>query len=198
MNKVHAIILAAGLSRRMGAPKMLLPWKNSTVLGQVITVLQRCDLAGLHIITGGSKNLVETEAEKFKVACVFNPKFENGEMIDSIKVGLDTLPKEAEAVLIALGDQPQIQSDTVDIILGAYLSGRFPIILPSYQMRRGHPWLIQRNYWRDILRIQPPGTMRDFFTLHEKVIHYETVNNASILMDLDTPSDYQNQKPVEV
>lgn len=197
MNKVHAIILAAGLSRRMGAPKMLLPWKKSPVLGQVITTLQSCDLAGLYIVTGGSHNLVEAEAAKYKVACVFNPKFENGEMIDSVKAGLDALPKDAEAVMIALGDQPQIQTDTVASLLAAYQRGFFPIIIPSFQMRRGHPWLIQRKYWRAIHRIQPPGTMRDFFAHHEKLIHYETVKNASILMDLDTPTDYQNQKPVE-
>ena len=78
---ITALILAAGQSKRMGRPKMLLPWGETTVLGQVIETIQRAGIADILLITGGAREEVDVIAEKYGTQTVFNEDFANGEML---------------------------------------------------------------------------------------------------------------------
>jgi molybdenum cofactor cytidylyltransferase len=69
------------------------------------------------------------------------------------------------------------------------------IIVPSYKMRRGHPWIIERSMWQAVLELQPRDSLRTFLSQRRDMIDYLAVDTESILLDLDTPLDYQNQKP---
>ncbi len=192
---VAAIILAAGLSRRMGRPKMLLPWAGKTVIETVATTLLSLELAPLVVVTGGGRAGLEALLAPYPLKCIFNPAYENGEMVDSIQAGLQALPAEAASVLVALGDQPQMEAATVTALLEDYQRSHSLLTLPSYRMRRGHPWLIGRASWAEILALRPPLTMRDFFRAHAQEIRYVSVETPSILADLDTPEDYEAQRP---
>jgi molybdenum cofactor cytidylyltransferase len=191
--EISAIILAAGKSSRMGGQKMLLPWGSRSVLGQVIWTIRT---AGINDV-GGSRETVEEEAQHWGGRSVFNPNFADGEMLSSIQTGLLQLPESSQACLIALGDNPQIELNLVQSLLDGFVDIKEPpqILVPSYQMRRGHPWLIHRNLWNEILSIHPPGTMRDFFRKSANKINYLVTDSSSILKDLDTPEDYNHEKP---
>jgi CTP:molybdopterin cytidylyltransferase MocA len=62
-------------------------------------------------------------------------------------------------------------------------------------MKRGHPWLVTRSLWKEILELRPPSTLRDFLNKYSDAIHYVTVDTPSILADLDTPEDYRKSHP---
>jgi molybdenum cofactor cytidylyltransferase len=192
---ICAVILAAGISRRMGRPKMLLEWGEKTVLGQVISVLEECGLDEILIVTGGAHQAVERLVEGKHVRTVFNPQFQENEMLESLKVGLRNLPEQTQAALIVLGDQPQIEAQVVEIILQAYRQKDSVLIVPSYRMKRGHPWLVDRSLWDEILEIEEPHNLRDFLDLHHQQIEYLVVETDTILRDLDTPADYAREKP---
>jgi CTP:molybdopterin cytidylyltransferase MocA len=64
-------------------------------------------------------------------------------------------------------------------------------------MRRGHPWLVARPLWADLLALQPPETTRAFLNSHTAAIAYVDASNDSILRDLDTPEDYIRERPLE-
>jgi molybdenum cofactor cytidylyltransferase len=188
---IAAIVLAAGLSRRMGVPKMVLPWKNTTVIGQVVDVLAEAGIDEIVVVTGGAHEQVEAVLKGSPVELVFNPRYAEDEMAFSVQVGLSALPDKVEATLVALGDQPQIECTVVQAILAAYRQSRAAVIVPSYKMRRGHPWLIVRSLWPDV-QILPPGqTLRDYLNAQAEKINYLQVDSPSILQDLDTPEDYQ-------
>jgi molybdenum cofactor cytidylyltransferase len=187
---IGAVVLAAGLSRRMGRPKMTLPWRDTTVIGRVVSVLLDANLDEVLVVTGGARNDVENALVGVPVNIIFNPDFGNGEMMQSLRVGLSALHKEINAVLVVLGDQPQIELDVVKSILSAYKKGHHAIIVPSYQLRRGHPWLINRAMWNVLFDENEISTMRQFLNQSSKQIHYLDVSTASILQDLDTPEDY--------
>lgn len=193
-NKVTAIILAAGQSRRMGQPKMLLPWGKTTVLGKVIETLQTAGMEDLLVVTGGSRERVEAIIHE-SVRVVFNAEYESLEMISSIQCGLRATKPEAQAALICLGDQPQVQAGIVQVILQEYENTGASLIVPSYQMKRGHPWLVARNWWDEILEMKPPESPRDFLNRHAKEIKYINVDTPSVLADLDTPEDYLKSRP---
>lgn len=189
-----AIILAAGQSKRMGEPKMLLPWGKSTVLQTIVATLQAAGLSDILVVTGGAREQVESLVGK-SAQTIFNENYANEEMLASIKVGLKAKMREAGAALICLGDQPQIQERSARAILDAWHQHRAGIIIPSYEKRRGHPWLIARKYWEEIIALPADQSMRDFFNRHKEEIFYINVDAPTILQDLDTPDDYLQFKP---
>ena len=191
---ITALILAAGQSKRMGQPKMLLPWGEKTVLEQVISTFKAADVDEIIVITGGDRTQVEALVSG-SVQIVFNPDFTKGEMLSSVQAGLAGIKPRTEAVLIGLGDQPQVQERSVRLVIDAYHESEASIVVPSFQMRRGHPWLVTRQYWDEILRMRSPESLRDFLNQHGDKIYYVEIDNNSILQDLDTPEDYLKSKP---
>lgn len=195
LDDISAIILAAGKSSRMGTPKMLLPWGDRSVLGQVIFTLQSAGIQDIRVVMGSHPTLVEDEARRWGAQTILNPDYERGEMLSSIQAGIRGIMGTAKACLLALGDNPQMEAAVVrgllDLAVNLPAEGAPGILMPSYRMRRGHPWYIQQTYWPEILALHPPDTMRDFFNKVKDQISYLICECPSILKDLDTPQDYQ-------
>jgi molybdenum cofactor cytidylyltransferase len=95
---------------------------------------------------------------------------------------------------MVLGDQPQIEARVIYDVLSAYAESNAPIVAPSYQMRRGHPILIDRRYWNDLLNLPRNGSPRDVINEHKEAIHYVNVDTDSVLRDVDTPQDYAHER----
>jgi len=187
-----AVVLAAGLSRRMGRFKLTLPWGGPegarTVIGQVAATLAAAGLGEVVVVTGHRAAEVEAALAGTAARCVFNPDYATGEMLTSIQVGLRALAGRA-AALLCLGDQPQMAADTVQAVLAAgQAAGWQKIIIPSFQMRAGHPILLPAWLWGEILACR--STLRDVLAAHRPQTSYLTVETATILADLDTPEDY--------
>jgi molybdenum cofactor cytidylyltransferase len=192
---ISAIVLAAGLSTRMGTQKMLLPWGQTTVIEKVLSSTTEAGLSNIYVVTGSSRAVLMKLLQGRNLNFIFNKDFANGEMLTSIQVGLKALSSEVEAVLIVLGDQPQIEARVVKEIITRFQASHHPIIVPSYKMHRGHPWLIEKTFWKDVLALKPPLTLRDFLNSHHKIIDYVNINTSSILEDLDTQEDYSQFTP---
>lgn len=190
---ITAIILAAGESKRMGQPKMLMPWGKSTVLQTVISTVQAAGVNDILVVTGGARQQVEMLIGK-TVQTAFNSGYETGEMLSSIQAGLAEKMREASAALICLGDQPQVEERSVRYICNAFLTSKSQIVVPSYQNQRGHPWLVARPLWNELLAMKAPKTPRDFLKKNARKIHYINVDTPSVLADLDTPEDYLKHK----
>ena len=199
---ISALILAAGQAKRMGQPKMLLPWGETTVLGQVIETVQRAGVNDILVVTGGAREQVEEIVAGYGGRVVHNENFKDGEMLSSLQIGLRVLrgfavsdSSSAEAALIILGDQPQVEERCVRAVASRFIEMRARLVVPSYRMRRGHPWLIARQLWEEILQMNPHQTPRDFLNRHASEIEYVNVDTPSILSDLDTLEDYLKSRP---
>jgi len=192
---ISAIVLAAGQSKRMGRPKMVLPWGDTTVINQVVSTLIQAKLTEIIVITGGNHEEIEGELSGQPVNCVYNADFDQGEMLSSVQLGLKSLNAESEAALIVLGDQPQIEAHVVDAILHTYKFKHEKIIIPSYMMHRGHPWLLDRALWQGVIDLSQPDSLRDFLNQNAEFIYYLVVDTVSVMHDIDTPTDYEQFKP---
>lgn len=192
---ISAVVLAAGMSRRMGEPKMTLRWSKTTVIGQVVNVLLSSGLQDIVVVTGGARQQVELALQDLPVRCQFNPSYREDEMIHSLQIGLPLLADEVQAAMIVLGDQPEIEVQVVKTIIKAFVETRAQLVVPSYQMRRGHPWLVARLLWPEIMKLSPPATLRNLVNNYTEFIHYVEIDNGTILSDIDTPEDYKRQKP---
>jgi len=69
-------------------------------------------------------------------------------------------------------------------------------VAPSYRMRRGHPWIIDRCLWDEVLALKPPETLRDVLNRSADRIEYLAVESDSVLKDLDTRADYEQDRPI--
>lgn len=192
---ISAIILAAGQSKRMGQPKLLLPWGKLTVIEQVITTFLQAGIENIFVVIGGAGEQVMEVIESYPVQKIYNNDYAIGEMLSSLQLGLRALPERVQATLVGLGDQPQVQEATVRLVCEAYRDSKPQLVVPSFQMRRGHPWLVARPLWDELLALQAPESPREFLNRHAKEIHYVESGTPSILADLDTPEDYQQARP---
>ncbi|MCC6148468.1 MAG: nucleotidyltransferase family protein [Anaerolineaceae bacterium] len=192
---IGAVVLAAGMSTRMGRSKLSMPWGKSSVIGKVIDTLVAASVEPILVVVGGHREIVIKLLAGTPVVIVDNPNFKNGEMLESLQVGLRSLPEDIAASLMVLGDQPQILESTVRDIMSSFQQDKPRLIVPSYQRKRGHPWLIPKNLWEEILNFKPPLTLRDFLNNNTEKIEYLNVSSDSVLQDLDTPEDYQKFRP---
>ena len=192
---ISAVILAAGASRRMGQSKMLLPWGDTFVIQKVVTTLLNSGVYKPIIVTGRSSEDIRKIVRSDQVLFAHNPNYETTEMLQSLQIGLHCLPGNAAAFLIVLGDQPQIDSLIIHQIVAEFKTKRPSIIIPSYKFRRGHPWLVSKEWLPELLTMSDTATLRDFLNTHKDAISYLNVDDSSVLMDLDTPDDYVRHKP---
>jgi molybdenum cofactor cytidylyltransferase len=175
---------------------MVLPWGRTTVIGQIVSVFAESGIEIITAVTGGASSQVEAALQGTNARVVFNPKHADGNMLTSLRCGLQIQPAEAEAVFIALGDQPFIEAAVVRKLMQEYIEQPALILVPSYQMKRGHPWLVRRDLWQEILSLPEEATMRDFLSSHSEDIRYVIVDTSSVIADMDTPEDYERVKPV--
>jgi molybdenum cofactor cytidylyltransferase len=196
MPPVAAVVLAAGLSQRMGVPKLVLPWGQRTVIGQVVAVLQEAGLGEIIVVTGGAESLVRKALQDQAVQFIHNAAYASGEMLTSVQTGIAAaMRKPTEAAMITLGDQPQIQGEVVRALLHCWQARPGGILIPSYKNRRGHPWLLRRSLWQEVLALKAGETLRDFLKVNAQEIDHLPVESDSILQDLDTPEAYERHKP---
>ncbi len=186
------MVLAAGLSTRMGRPKALLPFGGRTIIEHILGVLEHSSVGEILVITGHERDAIERLSNKFHARAVFNPHYAAGEMLSSIQAGLNSISAHADAALIVLGDQPLLEHSIVEQIVAAYYEGRGKIVIPSYQKRRGHPVLIDRAHWGAILSLGEQQSLRDYLRgLDTTAIYHLDVDTPNVLNDMDTPADYE-------
>jgi molybdenum cofactor cytidylyltransferase len=188
---ITAIVLAAGDSKRMGQPKMLMPWGKSTVLQTVISTIRSAGITDILVVTGGARRQVEALVGT-TAQTIYNENYPEGEMLSSIQTALIAkMDDEADAALICLGDQPQVTEGSVRQVCDTFRVSNSPIVVPSYQMHRGHPWLLARPLWAELIALKWPLTSRDFLNGNATQIKYVEMDTPSIIEDLDTPQDYE-------
>lgn len=185
------VILAAGKSSRMGQPKLNLPWKNTTVLGAVVNTLEKGGLNHIFIVINPLRKPEDPGFSRgIEVTWVENADAETEDMLVSIQTGIRALPKEAEFVFICLGDQPTIQASVIAELKRAAIQQKSTVLFPSFRMHRGHPWLVGREHWPEILEMDRGDTIRTFIKRHAEDIFYVNFDSDPPA-DMDTPEEYQ-------
>jgi molybdenum cofactor cytidylyltransferase len=143
------------------------------------------------VVTGHQREAIEAALAGCAVRCVFNPAYASGEMLSSIQAGLAAALPESAGALLALADQPQMQVAVARQVLDAFDdSGGQALVVPSHAMRRGHPILLPRRLWPEVLALPAGATLRSVIQRHAAAIRYIAVDTASVLADLDTPEQY--------
>jgi molybdenum cofactor cytidylyltransferase len=190
---VSALLLAAGESRRMGKFKQLLPFKGKTFVECCVDNLLASGAGEVLIVTGHRETDVRSAVAGRAVAgravrFVHNPDYPLG-MSSSIKCGLQALSPTAEALMIALVDQPQIGPSIINQVVEAFLKTRAPIVIPRFAGRGGHPVLLDLSLKDEILAMDPATGLKQVVHAHAGEVLHVDVASRAILIDFDYPED---------
>lgn len=190
---IHALILAAGESRRMGTSKLLLPFGETTIIETVLDHVLETTVESVWVVLGSNSREIEMRIRHLPIRTVFNRRFKAG-MLSSIQAGFRALPEETRAALIVLGDQPRIPSAVIKQIIQAYKKSGKGIVLPIYEERRGHPLLIDTKYRKAIDALNPEIGLRQLIRDYPDDLLKVPTNIPAILADIDTPADYKKER----
>jgi molybdenum cofactor cytidylyltransferase len=188
--RVTAIVLAAGESRRMGTLKPLLPYGSGTVIQAVVRSLRASPAGRVLVVVGHRGEEIAESLAGTGADVVRNPRYPEG-MLSSVQAGAAAAPPETEWLVLALGDQPWVRSQTVELLLREATEHGAGIVVPSYGGRRGHPLVLSARYRHEIGELPPETGLRELLRRHPDEIRHVVLPDETVLEDMDTPDDYR-------
>jgi molybdenum cofactor cytidylyltransferase len=189
---LSAILLAAGESKRMGEPKQLMPLGSSTLVGQAIDNLLNASVDETIVVVGHkAKEITKAIATK-PVKIMLNPNYRQG-MSTSIIAGLILVDPKSQAVMLALGDQPLVASQTINQLIEAFNNQNKGIAVPTHQGKRGHPIIFAIRYKPELMELEGDIGGREILQRHPEDILEVAVDSESVITDINTQEDYQSQ-----
>lgn len=189
---IWAVILAAGESRRMGMPKLLLPFGKTTIIENVVESVTSSKVSQTLVVLGPCSPDIREKIRRYPVITTFNPRYREG-MLSSVLQGMAVLPDSCEAVIVALADQPAVETAVIDSLIEAFRTENKGIIVPVYRKKRGHPFLIDIKYRQEMKQLNPKVGLRELLRRHADDVFEVRVLSPAILRDIDTVEDYDRE-----
>ncbi len=186
--QVTAILLAAGSAKRMGRLKQLLPLGGWTVIEHCIGAIVAAGVSDIVVVLGPDAAEITPVIHAYPVATAFNMEQESG-MVGSARAGLHAASPSSGGILICLVDHPLVMPETMASLISLHRRCPDSIIVPSCDGRRGHPTLFPRETAQEIYGAV---SLRDVIEKHSGSITYLDTNDEGILLDMDTPDDYDD------
>ena len=187
--RIAALVLAAGLSRRMGAANKLLAVMpdGRTMIAQTVDHVLASAAQPVFVVTGHQDGLIREALSNRPVRFIHAPDFHTG-MAASLQAGVAALAGDIGAVMICLGDMPLVTRETFDRILSAHDAGEGrDIIIPTFDGQRGNPVLWGRRFFPELLNLSGDAGARQILHNHMEFVSECPVNTDSVLRDFDTP-----------
>ena len=186
---IAAVVLAAGLSRRMGQAKLLLPVGGRAIVRHAVEAVRAGGVDGVWVVTGPDVEPMAVALAGLDVQIVVNPAPEEGQA-SSLRAGIAALPAAVDAALIALGDQPALAPAIIPALLAARRTSAKPIVAPRYRDGPGNPVLFKREVFPELLRLTGDQGARP--VIHKEPARVEWVElDLPMPPDVDTPGDYE-------
>ena len=186
---VSAILLAAGESKRLRMPKLLLPFGKSTILEQTIDNLLNSRVDEVIVVLGYRAEEMMRKLANRPVKIAINPIYHQG-MSTSIVKGLSLVNNRAQAVMVTLADQPLIDSQTINRLIEESLGYDKGIVIPTYQAERGHPVIFASEYKEELLGLKGDIGGRQTIKEHPNDTLEVIADSKAITMDINTIKDY--------
>jgi molybdenum cofactor cytidylyltransferase len=184
---ITGLVLGAGGSRRLGAPKQLLPYRDTTLLGHVVGVARACPFDQLLVAIGGAADEVRSQVDLSGAEIVVNDAYGAG-CSSSIAAAIGAIDPRCEILVLMLGDMPGVTAATVEALLAG--RGGAPLAVCRYDNGRGHPFAFRRDVFEELTHLH--GDKGVWRLLDERAGEVAEVPvPGPIPLDVDTPEDYQ-------
>jgi molybdenum cofactor cytidylyltransferase len=189
-----AIVPAAGSSRRMGRPKLLLPFGRATVVEAVLATLRDAGVARTVVVIAAGDGALRSLARGAGAEVAVNHHPERG-MLSSVVAGIEalggaaTLASAGDALLVTPADLPTLRPATVERLIASLEAGGAPLAVPTYLGKRGHPLALAAELLPEIAALDPGVGLRQLLDRHP--VLELPVDDPGVVADVDTPAEYE-------
>lgn len=188
---IAALILAAGESSRMGTPKATLTYRGRTFLELIVQTLQEGGLERIVVVLGHQAEEIQRQVKIEAAQVILNPDYRSGQT-SSLQAGLRALiADDLDAVLLCLVDHPAVSAETARTIVATFRQCGAPVVIPTYQGRRGHPVLIGRQAFDELLGLTRDAGADSVVRRYRPATQYVEVEDEGIVVDVDDPESYR-------
>ncbi len=193
--QIFAVVPAAGHSRRMGQPKLLLPLGTTTVLGRLLRTLKTGAIADTVVVVRRDDERLRNEVAAAG-ARIVTPDSDPPDMRASVEYALQDIeathhPGPDDGWLLVPGDHPLADAGVLDALLQRCLGSNASIVVPTYQGRRGHPTLFRWRLVEKLATLPRDRGINALLELDANDVCEVPVTNRFVLAYLDTPADYE-------
>jgi molybdenum cofactor cytidylyltransferase len=186
---ICAIVLAAGKSRRMGTQKLLLPVVGKPLAAHVAAEILKSAVEHVFVVVSPESDGVRAALAGLPMTLVTNTT-PDGDMLSSIRSGLNSLRADCSLILIVPGDIPGITAELIAQLIATQQQSGKPIAVPVCQGRRGHPVLLSTKLRDELLYYHDGTGLRGLLHEHAADIAEVPVTDPLTLQDIDLPEDY--------
>jgi len=185
--RIAAIVLAAGLSSRMGANKLLADYRGAPLVVHVASAALASAARPVIVVTGHDAAKVEAALAGLDVRFARNPDYADG-LSTSLKVGVAALPAEADGALVCLGDMPDVGAGLLDKLIAAFDPAEDrAICVATRGGRRGNPVLWARHFFPEIMTVEGDTGAKHLIGEHAGEVCEVEAGDDAPLVDVDTP-----------
>ncbi len=187
--QIAALVLAAGRGTRMGGPnKLLAEMRGKPIVRHAVEAALASRARPVVVVTGHEGERVAAALQGLDIQTVHNPDFAEG-LASSLKAGLAALPNDTDAVVVALGDMPEVTGALIDKLARAIDPARGALIaVPIRDGRRGNPVVWSRRYFDDLARLEGDVGARHLIAQHGEAVAEVPVEDEAAFLDIDTPA----------
>jgi len=184
--QITAIILAAGLSSRMGGTqKLVMPYRGQPLIKYMLTALDRSSLVSeVIVVTGHDRLAVDAICSEQNVNTVFNQDFSKG-LSASILTGVKSVESRADGILICHGDMPNISEIHIQQLCEAFIQESEKIIMPSYKGKQGNPVLWPKKYFSQLMALSGDKGAKSILHNNIEDIFEVSFADEAIMFDVD-------------
>lgn len=186
---IAGVVLAAGLSRRMGQAKLLLTVGGRAIVRHAVEAVLAGGVDSVWVVTGPDVEPIEAALAGIDVEIVVNPAPEEGQA-GSVRAGIAALPAAVDTALIALGDQPALAPSIIPALLAARRASSKLIVAPRYRDGQGNPVLFKREIFSELLRLTGDQGARPIIQREPGRVEWVELD-LPMPPDVDTPGDYE-------
>jgi molybdenum cofactor cytidylyltransferase len=184
------VILSGGASRRMGAPKALIPYQGRPFLEHLLEITQHPKISTRRVVLGPHAEPIARQVHLHADEIVINDEWEQGQL-SSIQAALRSLPPDVDGMLLLLIDHPLISAALVGELIDAFYSSKKLIVLPLYEGRRGHPLIFASALFAELLQAPLEVGARHVVWQHQDQIHTVQTNEEGCVLNLNDPDTLQ-------
>lgn len=182
-----AAILSGGESRRMGAPKALLPYQGKTFLEHLIEVTRHPRVGVTRIVLGAGADDIREKLGLDSVSVVLNLDWARGQL-SSIQAAVRSLPTAGtEGLILCPVDHPMVSARLIAKLIDAFDSTAKTIVLPTYRGRRGHPVIFRANVYRELLEASVDVGARQVVWAHGAEVLEVATDEEGVTLNLNDP-----------